>query len=176
MLGRQKIQQMRQLMNNPEQAAPIQRIASIIAEMERSQAAAVNDLADALDANHVGLDPVDTDDREEEVLALIGVMTPGGDDTLADWYAGHRLGDLEGENLTDYVEMDPDDWHKQMADRDRDEVAELVRESFGADSLEDWEERVIRVTRRDIVKDGLVGRLVAVESEISAAAEVARSE
>jgi len=176
MLGRQKLQQMRELMNNPEQAAPIQRIASIIAELERSQTESVNDLADALDADHVGLDPVDTDAREAEMLALIGVMTPGGDGSLAGWYADHRLDDLEGAALTDYVAMDPDDWDAQMADRDRDEMAELVRETFGDDSLDDFEERVISVTRRDIVKDGLVGRLVAVEDEISAAAEAARSE
>jgi len=176
MLGRDQISKMRRLMNNPEKAAPIQRIASIIAEMERSQTDAVNDLADALEADSVGLEPVDTDDREDEVLALIGVMTPGGDMTLADWYADHRLDDLEGDGLTDYVEMDPDDWDAQMEDRDRDEVADHVRYTFGADSLDEFEDRVISVTRRDIVKDGLVGRLVTVEDEISAAAEVARSE
>jgi len=171
------IGEMKQMIQNPAQAAPIQRLAFVLAEMERSQTDAVNDLADALDADAVRVEPVDVDERKDEILDLIGEMTPGGGDVTG-WYVDHRLGDLDSDpdTLRAYVQMDPEDWDEQMADRDRDQCDELVREQHGAPSLEWWETNVIDVDDSTILRDGLVGHFVAVEGAIRAATAAARDD
>jgi len=175
MFGSGSLSDVRSMIQNPTDAAPIQRLAFVLAEMERSQTEAVNDLADAVDADDARVESVDVDQRKDEILDLVGEMTPGGGDVTG-WYVDHRLADLDSDpdTLRAYVEMDPADWDDQMADRDRDQCDELVREHHGAPSLEWWETNVIDVDNSTILRDGLVGHFVAVEQAIRGATAAAR--
>jgi len=175
MFGGGKLGKMKRMMKNPAQAPPVQRIAGILTEVERAQTDAVRDLADALDAEEVRVEPVDVEARREEILALVETMAPGGDGSPAEWWVDYRLADLDGgQDLVEYVQMDPADWHEQMEDRDREQTAETLRDRFGVDGIEEFEERVIDVTGGDIPREGLVGRLTSVEDSVTTAADRVR--
>jgi len=167
----------------------IRHMARILAETERAQTDAINDLAAATDADGAALDAVDKETREAEIIALIEATAPG-DGTPEGWYADHRLAprvDADPDRLVAYVGMDADDWTAQVergadAYRDGGEYEEMpdrdlanhhVRSAFGAPSLDWFETEVVEVSRSDILREGTVGRLTAVEESIRTAADAA---
>ena len=182
-----QLRQVQALIRNPSSAEPVQRLAFIIAEIERAQADALADLADALDAPDVGAAAVDVEDRRDELLALAEAAGPGGD--LAEWYARHRLAPpldaADAPQVAAYVGMDSEEWEDQIeawaaayrTDGENEDYTDRqladahLASAYGAPSIEWWEREVVEVDVSRVMRDALAGRLEAIEDGIRAAAE-----
>lgn len=186
-----QIQKIQRFVRSPSEAEPAQRLAYILAEMERAQADALADLADALDAPDVGVAAVAVEDRRDELLELAEAIGPGAGNP-GTWYVEHRLTpplDVEdADKVAAYMGMDADAWESQVAAwadayraeddgredySDRQLAAAHLSRAYGAPSLEWWESEVVDVDTGTIIREALAGRMESIEAGIREAAEVA---
>jgi hypothetical protein len=188
MIGRKQV--MQKAVGWAMDSGMIGHMASILAETERAQTEAVNDLAAAVGAEGATLEPVDKSNRVDELLELIEGVTPGGGGSAEEWYARHVVAlDADAERITPYVGMGQDEWTDQVAKwagayradgdypdmTDRDLAAHHVRSAFDAPGLDWFEAEVVDVDTSDIVRVATVGRLTDVEESIRIAADAAES-
>ncbi|MUW13934.1 hypothetical protein GJ633_04100 [Halorubrum sp. CBA1125] len=159
-----------------------QAVAGGLAEIERAQAEAVRDLAEAHDFD---VDVKEPDPEERRDLLLRGAEA-AADGNGVEWWLderhGHRLDDPEA--AVEYAKMSPDEWDAQIerwaefyrsngygADRsDRDLAAVHVRETFGVD-LDWFEETIVGLDRAEVLRQLLAGNLESIEFAIRDAAE-----
>jgi hypothetical protein len=181
----------RQLMNRVDlgELGLVKALAAGLAEMERAQADAFNTMAEAHGAD-VRVQIPDTEDRK--ALLLRGASA-ASDGNAAEWWIGERWGhalDADPAEVAEYAEMDPEDWNAQVerwaafyrgegfgGDRDDRDLAEMhVSETFGAPSLDWFEEKVVGLDRGDVLRQLLAGNLESIEYAMRDAAEEADTE
>jgi len=165
----------------------VKALAAGLAEVERAQAAALEELADA---EGYEIDAQAPDPEQREALLLRGVEAATAGDAVAWWLEeryGHRLDDPEG--AVEYAKMDADAWETQIEDwatyyrnrgygdghTDRELAAMHVQQVQGV-GLEWFEGAVVGLDAGEVVRELLAGNLEAVEYGIRGAAEQAREE
>lgn len=163
----------------------VQALAAGLAEIERAQAAALEELAGA-EGYDVDVQTPDPDQREALLLRGVDAATSG--EAVAWWLEeryGHRLDDPEG--AVEYAKMDPEEFGEQIGrwagfyrDRgyggdysDRELAAMHLQQTQGV-SLEFFETEIVGLDAGEVVRELLAGNLEAVEYGIRDAAEQAR--
>lgn len=185
MIGNEAIA--RQLMSrvDPADLGLVQALAAGLAEMERAQADALRELADA-GGYDVDVEVPDPDAREELLLAGIGAAADG---SAIEWWLRERHGFEDAGAAAEYAEMDAAQWSDQIGrwaefyrskgygsdTTDRELAGQHVRQTFGVD-LDQFERDVVNLDRQRVVRELLAGNLEAVEFGIREAAEQAREE
>lgn len=113
-----QMQQAKEELENPRESDRIRAIAEILTEIDHSQRAAVMDQRDRLDIDpDDGLEPIDRDERIDEILALVDAYTPGGPSLVKVWLARAAPDDLDVEDpaaLTVYAGLSDEEWQTQI--------------------------------------------------------------
>jgi hypothetical protein len=164
----------------------VKALAAGLAEIERAQAAALEELADA---EGYDVDVQTPDPEEREALLLRGVDAATSGEAVAWWLEeryGHRLDDPEG--AVEYAKMDAGAFETQIGDwaafyRDRghgagqsdDELAEMHLQQTQGVGLAWFTEHIVGLDAGEVVRELLAGNLEAVEYGIRDAADQARN-
>jgi len=139
-------------------------LAAGLAEMERAQADAMQDLADAHGFD-VDVAVPDVDERRD--LLLEGAAA-AADGRGVEWWLetrwGHKMDNAAA--AAEYIDLEPDAWD----DAERDEAAAFIEAEFGVD-LEWFEACVIGLDRAAVVRELLAGNLEGIEHAIRDAAD-----
>jgi hypothetical protein len=163
----------------------VKALAAGLAEIERAQAAALEDLADA---EGYDVDVQTPDPEEREALLLRGVDAATSGEAVAWWLKerhGHRLDDPKG--AVEYAKMDAEAFEDQIGDwaafyRDRGygdaytdwDLAEMHLQQTQGVGVEWFREAVVGLDAGAVIRELLAGNLEAVEYGIRDAAEQAR--
>ena len=139
-------------------------VAGGLAEIERAQAEAVRELADA---HGFDLD-VQIPDPDERRDMLLDGAEAAADGEGVEWYIearyGHRLDNPH--DAANYTDLEPETWSEE----ERAQSAEFIRSEFGV-GLDWFEEAIVGLDRTDVVRELLAGNLEAVEYAIRDAAD-----
>jgi len=139
-------------------------LAGGLAEIERAQAEAVRELADA----H-GFDvDVQVPDPEKRQAQLLEGAEAAANGEGVEWYIemayGHRLDNPR--DAANYIDLEPETW----SEKERADSAEFIRDTFGVE-LDWFEEVIIGLDRAAVVRQLLAGNLESIEYAIRDAAE-----
>ncbi|WP_144901352.1 hypothetical protein [Halobellus captivus] len=160
----------------------VQALAAGLAEIERAQADALRELADA---HGFDVDVQEPDPEERKQLLLRGLEAATEGDAVEWWLSeryGHRLD--EPEKAVEYAKMDVHEWEEQIArwsefyrskgyggdGSARDLASMHVKQTFGV-SIEWFENAVVDLDRAEVVRQLLAGNLESIEYAIRDAAE-----
>lgn len=188
MFGMDKIRQLQQMAQDPQNSEVAQSVASILAHYEHDLLGAVEDLHRALGME----DPLTVDqtpeDRVEKLLKLAEVAAGGEFETY--WF-GDVAGFENPETVASFAGLSEDEWADQMdnwaadyrqkapeefADQsDREVVAWHVEETYGV-PLAEWEREVVGYSRRGALRAALGGNIAAGIDGVRRATQHARSE
>jgi len=139
-------------------------LAGGLAEMERAQAEAVQELADA---HGFDLDVQVPDPEQRQDLLLDGAEAAMNGDGV-EWWIETRYGrKLDNpRDAANYLDLEPETWSEE----EREQSAEFIRSEFGVE-LDWFETHIIGLDRAAVVRELLAGNLEAVELAIRDAAE-----
>lgn len=163
MIGNKAIAQQLMSRVDIEELGVARALAGGLAEMERAQADAMLELADA-HGYDVDVTAPDVDRRRDLLLEGAAAAMDGRG---VEWWLETRYGD-KMENAAaaaEYIDLEPDAWD----DDERAEAAAFIAAEFGVD-LEWFERHVIGLDRGAVVRELLAGNLESIEYAIRDAA------
>ena len=139
-------------------------LAGGLAEIERAQAEAVQELADA---HGFDLD-VQVPDPEQRQRLLLEGAEAATEGRGVEWWIetryGHQL-DNPAE-AAEFRDLDPDSWSEE----EREQSAEFIRDRFGVE-LDWFISEIVGLDRAQVVEELLAGNLESIELAIRDAAE-----
>jgi hypothetical protein len=139
-------------------------LAGGLAEIERAQAEALRELADA---HGYDLD-VQVPDPEQRQRLLLEGAEAATEGRGVEWWIETRYGDKldNAAEAVEYRDLDPDSWTEE----ERDQSAEFIRDRFGVE-LDWFVSEIVGLDRAQVVEELLAGNLQSVEYAIRDAAE-----
>ncbi|TKX86203.1 hypothetical protein EXE43_09545 [Halorubrum sp. SS5] len=139
-------------------------LAGGLAEIERAQAEAVRELADAHGFD-IDVQEPDPEERKRVLLEGAEAATEGrGVEWWIETRYGHRLDNAA--EAAEFRDLEPDTW----TEAEREQSAELIRERFGVE-LDWFVSEIVGLDRSEVVRELLAGNLESIELAIRDAAE-----
>jgi len=139
-------------------------LAGGLAEIERAQAEALHELADAHGFD-LDVQVPDPERRQETLLEGAEAATEGrGVEWWIETRYGHKLDNAA--EAAEYLDLDPDSWTEE----EREQSAEFIRDRFGVE-LDWFISEIVGLDGARVVEELLAGNLESVELAIRDAAE-----
>jgi hypothetical protein len=186
MFGLKRMQQLKQMADNPHESEMAHALASIVANYEHDLLRAVEDLHDALDVD----DPVEVDATpDERVNHLLDLADAAGDGDLKTFWF-EEVADLKNaEEAAEFAGLTGEAWREQVTEwsemyRERRpeifedwgdrEIADYhVEGEFGV-AIEEFEREVVGWSRRGALKSALAGNIAVGIDGVKRATAAAR--
>ncbi|MFC7226304.1 hypothetical protein N0B31_02730 [Salinirubellus salinus] len=168
-LGLDRLQELRQIAQNPRQSEHLREAAGVIAHIEAEQRRTARELHDVLDVPGEAPALIDEDARVDQLCDLLSARVSGN---LQSYWLEHHVPDHVSEaddaETVRYVGMDAAEWNatcrewaenyrEQGVDGGTTEIADAhIRRTWDV-PLEEFEELVVNVTPQRVLQEGATG-------------------